>query len=40
MQFISKQEEDLWNLLIMLLDDQEGAKHELHFVKDREDKTA
>ena len=40
MQFISKQEEDLWNLLLMLLYDQEGAKHELHFVRDREDKTA
>lgn len=40
MQFISKQEENLWNLLIMLLDDQEGARHELHFVKKEEDKTA
>ena len=38
--FISKQEENLWNLLIMLLDDQEGVEHELHFVGEEEDKTA
>lgn len=40
MPFISKQEENLWNLLIMLLNDQEGTEYTLHSVDEEEDKTA
>lgn len=40
MAFISKQEENLWNLLIMLLNDQEGTEYTLHSADKEEDKTA